>query len=355
MEHSGWRLGESERREWLEALLRSGKRVVAPVDKEGLTLFRPVASADDVSLAGYGNTRWSPKELLFPSTENLFSYELDGDEVRLVEPAAADGDGQQVLLGVRPCDAAGLGRLDDVFLGGGGPDPFYAARRDATATVSLACDEARPECFCTAVGGSPAGTEGADVQLVSLDGDWLVRTLTEKGEELVAGVSAGWAPASDDDWARADEQRRAVEEAIGRDPLPGEWASALEGAFGHPLWQTLAERCLGCGICAYVCPSCSCFDVADEGNAFCGSRCRLWDTCTLARFTKHAAGHDPRATQPARYRQRVLHKFAYFPLEHDGRFMCVGCGRCLKLCPVGLDIRRSVEQAVAAAAGEERA
>jgi len=344
----GWLLSEEELREWLGALLRDGKRLVAPVEEEALSLFRPVASAADVSL-DYGNTRWSPKEFLFPSTEALFSYRFLGDEVTL-DDAPADV-GEQVLFGLRPCDAAGLARLDDVFLRDGS-DPVYASRRHGTALVSLACERARPECFCTAVGGSPAGTEGSDLQLVPLSpGSWLVRALTAAGTELVAGSSRDWTPAAAEDWAQAEEQRRAVEEEIGRDPLPAEWAAVLEGSFDQPLWEALGERCLGCGICAYVCPSCSCFDVGDEGNAFCGTRCRTWDSCSFPRFTLHASGHNPRPTRASRYRQRVLHKFAYFPLEHEGRLMCVGCGRCLKLCPVGLDIRRAVESA--AAAGED--
>ena len=346
----GWRVGEEEWREWLGTLLRSGSRLVAPVEEDGLSLFRAVSSAAEVSLRGYGNTRWSPKEFLFPATEALFSYRLLGDEVELGAPPA-DG-GEQVLFGLRPCDAAGLARLDEIFLEDG-EDPSYAARRDRTAIVSLACDTARPECFCTAVGGSPAGTEGSDLQLLPLDGAWLLRALTPKGAQLVPASAAGWTPASAADWRRAEELRLAVEESIERDPLSPEWAPVLEGAFAQPLWEELGQRCVGCGVCAYVCPSCSCFDVKDEGDAFCGARCRLWDSCTLPQFTRHASGHDPRPTRPSRYRQRVLHKFAYFPLQHGGRLMCVGCGRCVRLCPVGIDIRESVERAFSAGASGE--
>ena len=109
---------------------------------------------------------------------------------------------------------------------------------------------------------------------------------------------------------------------------------------------------MGCSICNYLCPSCSCFDVQDRGTAACGERCRSWDSCTFALFTRHASGHNPRPTQPSRYRQRVLHKFAYFPLSNQGRLMCVGCGRCARHCPVGLSIQDSVQQVLAAAAPE---
>jgi ferredoxin len=367
-----WRLTDEQRRAWLDGLVAGGTRVVAPTSGGGLRLFRTVGEAGEADLDG-GKARWSPKEFVFPSTETLFSYRLERSEVVL------NGDGraveEQVLFGVTPCDAAGLARLDDVFLGEQ-TDARYAERRARTTVVSLACAEAGPECFCTAVGGSPAGEEGSDLQLVRLDdagstggeaagarlegraaeggpGDWLVKALTEKGEQLVAGASAGWTAAADTDLEAAERQSEEVEASIARNPAAADTAQVLAGAFGHPLWEAVGERCLGCGVCAYVCPSCSCFDVVDEeGSAACGSRCRFWDSCGFATFTKHASGHNPRATQPARYRQRVLHKFAYFPLEHEDRFMCVGCGRCTLLCPVGIDISRAVERIVEAAAEE---
>ncbi len=341
----GWRLGEADLRAWLDALIRSGTRVVAPVAEDGLLLFREVSSSGQVMLTEGGNSRWSPKELLFPATEELFSYVL-APSVELHEPPRDERP--VVLFAVRPCDAAGLCRLDEVFLADPA-DPAYAARREQATVVSLLCDSARPECFCIAVGVSPGGREGVDVQLAGHDGGWLLRPLTPKGTDLVAGASSHWLPASADDWERVDERLRALQADLDFPFLPPGFAERLEGSFQHPLWQAVGERCLGCGVCAYVCPSCSCFDLGDEGSAVCGSRCRVWDSCAFARFTLHASGHNPRPTRATRYRQRVLHKFAYFPLDHGGRPMCVGCGRCLALCPAGLDIRRAVEQVVAAA------
>ncbi|MBI2467890.1 MAG: 4Fe-4S dicluster domain-containing protein [Candidatus Rokubacteria bacterium] len=330
--------------EWLEGLLRAGTRVIAPVEEDGLRRFRAVESAAEVCLAT-GKTRWSPKEFFFPRTESLFAYSVDGSEVRL-EGAALE-EREQVLFGVRPCDAAGLTRLDAIFLKGE-VDPLYASRRERSAVVSLACAEAEPECFCTAVGGSPAGTEGSDVRVIAVGEAWLVEPLTPKGEALTAPLRDR-AAAPPEEWARAEAHVQGVEAGLRQNPVAREWASVLERSFDLPLWQALGRQCLGCSICTYVCPSCSCFDVQDTGNARCGDRCRSWDSCTFALFTRHASGHNPRPTQAARYRQRVLHKFAYFPLENDGRFMCVGCGRCVKLCPVGMSIQDSVQRVVTAA------
>jgi ferredoxin len=346
----GWRLSSKEWNAWVESLLQSGRRVIAPADLgNSLRLFQPVFSTDAIAVDDYDNTRWSPKEYLFPSTETMFSYRYEGDKVHLEGPAS-DSQGQ-VLLGVRPCDAAGMSRLDDVFLGDSAEikDPFHADRRNRTTVISLGCSSAQSQCFCPAVGGSPLGTDGSDIQLVQIDDNWLLSPITPKGEELMAGATGEWTVATDEDWATVDEIRIAVESSIKGNVVPLEWASALEETFSDDVWKSLGERCLSCGICAYVCPSCSCFDMSDDGNAYCGERCRVWDSCTFAQFTKHSTGHNPRKDQPERYRQRVMHKFAYFPLEQGDNFMCVGCGRCTALCPVGLDIRSSVQTAVGSA------
>lgn len=346
MTREGWRLTHEDWQTWIESLLQAGKRVIAPVNIAGeLLAYRPIGSAAEISLEGYTNTRWSPKEFLFPSTETLFSYRFNGDEVELEGPETDER--QQVLLGVRPCDAAGMSRLDDIFLGDE-EDPFHAARRGRTTVVSLACDEVLPQCFCTAVGGSPGGTEGADLQIVNLDDALLLQVLSEQGRNLVEPLAGEWTLASDHDRSNAEDRQRALEEQIHRNSVPLEWARTLQDAFGEPVWEAIGERCLSCGICAYVCPSCSCFDVNDDGDAFCNTRCRIWDSCAFAGFTRHASGHNPRSSPATRYRQRTMHKFSYFPLQQGENFMCVGCGRCTALCPVGIDIHRAVQEAVGA-------
>lgn len=343
METRGWRLSRAELTEWMAGLLRGGKRVIAPVQQRTARTFRAIESAEQMCLDS-GKTRWSPKEFVFPRTETLFSFSVRGGNVKLEEPKVDEGE--QVLFGVRPCDAAGLTRLDSVFLGNE-VDSFYAARRARSTVVSLACDVADADCFCTAVGGSPGGEAGSDVQVIKAGEAWLVRPLSAKGEALTAAFSAR-AKASADDWAGAQQATDRVAEAIRLSPIARESASVLESNFALPLWEALGHKCVGCSICSYVCPSCSCFDVQDQGNAWCGERCRSWDACTFGLFTRHASGHNPRNSQGARFRQRVLHKFAYFP-ETNGEFMCVGCGRCVKQCPVGMNIHESVQSVVAAA------
>ncbi len=344
MIRSSWRLSDVQLREWLETLLGNGVDVAAPVEEGGVPLFRSIASADEAIVAPSGKTRWSPKEFLFPRSEALYSYRFDGSAVTTEDPTVRESG--QVLFGVRCCDAAGLVRLDEVFLSGRA-DALYAQRRAQTTVVTVACVAADPECFCTAVGGSPVGDDGSDLQLVPLVEGWLAQVQTDKGESLVAGIADRWVEASAEDLERVAELERLVSEQIDRSPVQREWSQLLENGFEHPAWDRLAQRCMGCSICAYVCPSCSCFDMNHEANVWCGEQCRSWDSCTFALFTRHASGHNPRSSQAERYRQRVLHKFSF---THDDQpaFRCVGCGRCVALCPAGLDIVDTVAAAVAA-------
>jgi formate hydrogenlyase subunit 6/NADH:ubiquinone oxidoreductase subunit I len=336
MEQTGWRLAESELRAWLDQLRGEGKRIVAPVDRDGLRLFRAVKSASEIDLSP-GKTRWSPKEFLFPRTESLYTYTLRAEGPELRDPTLPEQ--QQVLVGVRSCDAAGLVRLDEIFLRGGVQDPLYARRRELTTVVAFACSEAEPECFCTAVGGSPMGTDGVDLLFLPFGADWLLRPETDKGRALVTN---GWARAAREHWSLAAEEVRRVGHQISRTPVAKEIAATIEGEFDSPVWEEIARRCLSCSVCAYVCPSCSCFDVHHEGNAWGGREFRSWDACTFPLFTLHASGHNPRGGPDARYRQRVLHKFAYSTPEHREAIRCVGCGRCIDLCPAGIDIHDAV-------------
>lgn len=341
-DQGSYRVSEEEVRSWLDALLAGGWRVVATVVEDGIDLPRLIASGAEAVLRASGKTRWSPREWLLPRSERLFGYSLDGGLVRLCEPPRAAVP--QVLFGVRACDAAGLVRIDDNLLTGDG-DPLYAERRERTTVVTAVCAAADPECFCTAVGGSPAGEEGSDVQLLPAGEGWLIRVLTERGQALVAVGSGAWTTASADDERAALERARRVAADIRREPVPREWGGALEEAFSHPVWEKLGERCLRCGVCAYVCPSCWCFDMNHRGDAWSGDQWRSWDSCAFAMFTRHASGHNPRAVQGERYRQRVLHKFAYGSAE---RFRCVGCGRCTLWCPAGLDIAEALGEAARA-------
>jgi sulfhydrogenase subunit beta (sulfur reductase) len=330
-----WRLTGPQLLQWISDLLAAGERVIAPVEKNGRRIFAPLDAPEQMRL-GEENPRQSPKEFVFPRCEALFRYQLRGSSVDLVDPVLPEQ--AQVLFGLHPCDAAGLARLDRVL----GADPFYAWRRERSAVVALACTHLKPACFCTAVGGSPVGEEGADILLAASGEGWIARVSSAAGEALVEPACAGWDKAFAGDWEQVVRQGQGAAERAERPAIPDKSAQVLESRFDSEAWQKTARRCVGCSICTYVCPSCSCFDVADQGTSWAGTRHRTWDSCSFALFTLHASGHNPRPTPAARLRQRVLHKFAYYPQRYGGTAMCVGCGRCIEQCPVGIDIHHQV-------------
>jgi sulfhydrogenase subunit beta (sulfur reductase) len=330
----------------LAEVLQSQRRLIAPLCQGNDVLFGPVT---DVQLVehSYVNTKWPVKEWLFPRSETILGYHFVGSDVEVRSPAVSVP--QQVIFGVRPCDAAGLLALDAVF-GGDTEDEFYTQRRAATTVVGVSCSVPAESCFCTAVGLSPTSAEGSDMLLTPLgDEGFLVEVFTAKGEQLLWEHGHYFGAAEE-----CAAKEAVTAQAIARMSRQAQLSAITDESgrlFEHPLWAEAARKCVGCGVCAYVCPTCHCFDIMDDADAWGGERCRVWDSCAFDLFTRHASGHNPRPAQDARYRQRVMHKFSYFPQAH-GRLMCVGCGRCVRDCPVNLDIY-AVALAVAERANEK--
>ena len=131
-----------------------------------------------------------------------------------------------------------------------------------------------------------------------------------------------------------EEARRSIRSSLNIAQIK----KALDRDFDNPLWETIHEKCLGCGVCTFLCPTCHCFDILDEGDSTQGERIRIWDSCMFPLFTLHASGANPRPGGKERMRQRVMHKFSYF-LDNHEQPSCTGCGRCIRFCPVNLDIR----------------
>jgi sulfhydrogenase subunit beta (sulfur reductase) len=326
---------------FLDALLRD-RVVFAPVKREGLLLLESIESARDFT-PGNGNTVNSAKDALFPQTERLFTYRNEEMEVRIDVPCP-EGKGR-VLFGVRPCDARALLLLDGVF-GGDRADPYYSNRRSNTVVISLACAHPTSTCFCLSLGGSPSSPEGSDLLLLDLGDKYLVEAHSEQGRTLLGDRSLE--DVDDKSLARAAEVRSEAESsmnpvAMGSKALGKELQERLEELFDDPLWRDIAEPCLGCGVCTYLCPTCHCFDICDESSAEAGERIRIWDSCQFPLFTREASGFNPRPSVKERFRQRIMHKFSYLP-GNGNLTGCVGCGRCVTECPVNLDIREVLEK-----------
>lgn len=315
---------------WVNALIESGWLVIAPTYEDSKVVLKPISDSAE-GLLDYGKSELSAKEWMFPRTETILSYSLMNGDIQLEDPEVESVP--TVLLFVRPCDAAALQVLDEVFTSDY-EDAFYLTRRRNMTVVGLSCTQPQPECFCPSVGLSPTSEKGSDILLTPVDGRFLVEVLTEKGQKLVDENSALFADVGELTKEKVTAEAMAK---IARNVPLLDVAEQLSGLFESEAWEEIARKCLGCGVCAYVCPTCHCYDIVDEANAFAGCRRKNWDSCAFSMFTLHASGHNPRPTQAHRYRQRVMHKFAYF-IQTFGNNMCVGCGRCVIYCPVNLDI-----------------
>jgi ferredoxin len=308
---------------WL-ASLAATHTVIAPVRRGGQTVFRPVASVDEIAWDA-GRADFSAKDFFFPASEAIVSWQPTAEGVRAEVPLLGR---PQVLFGGRPCDAHALEVMDRLFL----DDPvdlYYAERRAKTTLVGFACTDGPWEgCFCTTVGGGPGERKHLDILLTPVDGGFAVDVVSEKGQRLVASAKL----------VALDGKRPKGLPTVG--PLPVAAAEAWRAQFGDAYWSELAERCLGCRTCTYDCPVCYCFDVRDrrlpDGSV---ERLRCWDSCQGASCFAIAGGHNPRPTQMQRIRQRYMHKFLYYPTREQGAALCVGCGRCVVQCPVNIDIR----------------
>jgi len=316
----------------------SGSYKVFTPSREGQEV--KFASNQGKVLLDFQNTLLSPKDFFFPQSERMFEYSTD--------PAAADAfilkdiatePEPRLVFGIRPCDARAFVILDRIFKNDQYTDSYWFARREATTLIGLGCQNPCPTCFCLSVGGGPFSEEGLDVLACDLGETLLFKPLTEKGQQAL-DKAEGLAEADDktsQEAARIKEQAEAaISSRISTDKIDEKTVMELYEA---PHWEVVQERCLNCGVCTFVCPTCHCFDIQDEVAGKVGDRIRNWDTCMSWLFTQHGSGHNPRADKTARVRQRFMHKFKYIPMKRGGDIGCVGCGRCIMLCPVNIDVR----------------
>ena len=340
----------------LDAVKRRGFRLIGPVVRDGAICYDDIASAadlprgwtddqdaasyrlrkrDDDALFGYNVGPESWKKYLFPPHARLLPTERPPDE-----PYA--------FLGVRSCELAAIAIQDRVFLGGRHKDPHYEARREGALIIAVNCGEAGGTCFCASMDAGPCATDGFDVVLTELLGEpghrFLAEAGTGRGAEILGEVGTSPARAEDISAAHAASQNAIA--SMGRVMPELDLHQLLAENFGHPRWDDVAARCLTCGNCTMVCPTCFCFSVEDisglstsetGGDA---ERHRSWDSCfTMDHSYLH--GGPVRASGRSRYRQWMTHKLGTW-FDQFGTSGCVGCGRCITWCPAAIDITEEV-------------
>jgi ferredoxin len=312
---------------WLEQAT-----VYAALSRGDYAEFQPVDEGAQVDLDYAANTRYPPKSLFLPQSETMFH--LRRGELRpTVVPASP-----QVVLGIRPCDARAVQLLDGVFMDELHPDPYWIEKRQATTLVALGCTHPCETCFCTTVGSSPFDQRGVDAILIEVGDGYVAAVRSDKGEALFGSL-----PDASPEQVQATIQVQTAAIAGMDKPFEAEGLrDKLYDLFDSDFWAEVQQSCLGCGVCTFLCPTCHCFDIVDEVQR--GERVRNWDTCMFRIYSQEASGHNPRPTNVERTRQRIMHKYAYFQdLFHE--IGCTGCGRCVRYCPVDLDIRHIIQSA----------
>ena len=298
--------------------------------------------AGDAAMDYYGNTVLSPKQYFFPQFEQLFAFKGRKGKVEITPndtPAEA-----VTFWGIRPCDLKAMELLDKVFLTEKFTDKKYLKKREKSCFVGFYCREPYETCFCTSLPYDPWENTVYDFLFFNLTKDEYLVTLSEKGEKLLAQAGIKQNLASKQQITDMQQKTQEFEDSFN---IQFTLKPDAEKLTVHNLQQffenddyfdEVAMKCIGCGICTYVCPTCHCFTIEDtKDKQDSGCRMRCWDCCTQPDFTQMAGGHNPRTSKGSRIRQRFLHK-GFYSQEMHGEVGCVGCGRCLAKCPVSMDI-----------------
>jgi ferredoxin len=344
------------------ALRRRGFRVLGPTVRDGAIVYDELEGAaqlpvgwtdrqepgsyrlerrDDDACFGFAVGPHSWKRFLFPPRLRLWRARADGGPPRVEEEPLDETP--LAFLGVRPCELRSIAIQDRVFTGGRFVDRDYAARRNGAFLAAVNCVEPGGNCFCASMGAGPGVEDSYDLALTELlEGEhrFVVEAGSERGVEVLAELPSR--PATAGDVAAAEAAIEAASGRMGRTLESADLRDLLTTRLEHPRWDDVAERCLTCGNCTLVCPTCFCSSIEDTSD-LAGeetTRTRVWDSCFSLDYS-YIHGGSIRTSARSRYRQWLTHKLGTWA-DQFGTSGCVGCGRCITWCPVGIDITEEV-------------
>ena len=358
-------LAASDLAKLIEALVRKGYEVVGPTVRDGAIVYDQVESVEDLpagwtdeqapghyrlkrrdddALFGYVVGPQSWKKYLHPAEVRLWSAERQNGTFRILNNETKP-KAPRAFLGVRACELAAIGVQDRVLLEDRYRDAIYGARRSGAFLIAVQCTQSAPTCFCASMGTGPGVSADSPVDLVLTEllgpggHRFLVKASSERGAEVLAELQT--TPAQDSDLLEAEEGvKNAAKQSRSIDN--NGIKELLYQNFEHPRWDNVASRCLTCANCTMVCPTCFCTNVEDTSDVTGdhAERWRRWDSCFTQSFS-YIHGGSVRTSTKARYRQWMTHKLASW-IDQFGSSGCVGCGRCITWCPVGIDITEEV-------------
>jgi ferredoxin len=312
--------------------------VLAPSRESGVAKMAEWDGKDTSFLDWYRNTVVPPKAGFLPTMEEMFRFQKDKEGYRIELPPKDEN--KQLLFGIRPCDARAMVILDMTFKDAY-QDPYYLSRRNNTVLVGLGCTNPCESCFCTSMGTSPTDSTNVDLMLIDIGDEFLIEEITTRGKELTAKAS-GLKEATKDDAAKAKQAKEVARQKVTRKLDTEGIKDKLLASFDDEVfWEKTAAKCISCGICTRLGPTCYCFDINDELVGGEGTRFRSWDSCGFPLYTKMPM-ENPRLEKWRRVRQKVCHKYEFYPMTFDV-IACTGCGRCIRLCPVNWDITQVIE------------
>jgi len=324
---------------------RQDYNIFVPADEGGRTAFLPWDGKADPLPEKYRNTVIPPKQGFLPNMEKLFDFAKEGGSYHLEPPAPEKQP--RLIFGIRPCDARAAAIIDLVFKDTY-EDTYYLGRRANTLLVGLGCTNPYDSCFCTSLGLGPMEAGDVDLMLVDIGDEYLIEEITDRGRKLMAAAK-NTEKSDKDDEVKAGEARETAAKKITRKIDAEKVCKNLAASFDNEaFWQKIAAKCVSCGVCTFLCPTCYCFDINDEKDA----RYRNWDCCSFPLYTEMPA-ENPREEKWRRVRQKVCHKYTFYPALW-GVIACTGCGRCIRQCPVNWDITQTLEAAPGHAGTEKK-